>query len=160
MEHKRLNKNEKQAELEKYQSLILATIDYRIESERHFKVAGFDFDEHYKKLKTQTEEHYQKGRLSRLKQWFRDLTEMQIETGDLKFNKYLQDRTKYDIDIFKAYFLRIEKVIQKGKITSDKQFYDISTTVDQLCQIEPIDVRKIELLNNLLSAYEQRKLPV
>ena len=42
----------------------------------------------------QIREHYQKGRLTRLKQWFRDLTEMQVETRDLKFNKYLQDLTK------------------------------------------------------------------
>ena len=57
---------------------------------------------------------------------------MQVETGDLKFNKYLQDKTKYEIDIFKSYFQRVEKVTQKGKITTDNQFYDIGIMVDQL----------------------------
>ena len=115
------------------------------------KTTDFDSDEHYKSLKRQTEEHFQKGRLTRLKQWFRDLTEMQVECGDLQFNKYLQNKTNYDIDIFKSYFQRVDKIIEKGKITSDSQFYDINTMVDQLCQTEPVDNKKIEILNMLLS---------
>jgi len=154
----KLNKDEKQAELSKYRDLVLATLDYYIENKvMQIKSADFNSDEHYKGLKIQTEEHYQKGSLTRLKQWFRDLTEMQLETGDLKFNKYLQDKTKYDIDIFKSYFQRIDKVIEKGKITTVNQFYDINMIVDQLCQTEPVDNEKIGILNRLLSEYEQRK---
>ena len=82
---------------------------------------------------------------------------MQVETGDLKFNKYLQDKTKYNIDIFKSYFQRVDKIIEKGKITTDNQFYDINIMVDQLCQTEPKKKKKIEILNRLLSEYEQRK---
>ena len=153
-----LNKNEKQAELTKYRDLVLASLDYYIDKkEMQIKTVDFDLTEHYKGLKIQTEEQYQKGRLTRLKQWFRDLTEMQIETGDLKFNKYLQDKTKYDIDIFKSYFQRLDKIIEKGKIMTDNQFYDIKIMVDQLCQIEPVDNNKIEILNKLLREYEQRK---
>ena len=103
MADKKLNKDEKQEELVKYRDLVLATLDYYIDNkEMQIKTADFDSTEHYKGLKTQTAEHYQKGRLTRLKQWFRDLTEMQVETGDLKFNKYLQDKTKYNIDIFRG----------------------------------------------------------
>lgn len=157
MTNSKLNKDEKQAELAKYRDLVLSTIDYYIvNTEMQTKTPDFDSLEHYKSLKAQTEENYQRGRLTRLKQWFRDLTEMQVETGDLKFNKYLQDKTKYDIDIFKSYFERVKKVIEKGKITSDNQFYDINM-VDQLCQTEPVDNKKIEILNKLLSDYQQRK---
>jgi hypothetical protein len=158
MTDNKIKKDEKQAELLKYRNLVLATIDYYIDNKvMQIKTADFDSEEHYKGLKIQTEEHYQKGRLTRLKQWFRDLTEMQVETGDLKFNKYLQDKTKYDIDIFKSYFQRIDKVIAKGKITTDNQFYDINMMVDQLCQTEPADNERIEILNRLLSEYEQGK---
>lgn len=158
MKEGKLNKDEKQAELSKYRDLVLATLDYYLDNKGlQIKTADFDSQEHYKGLKIQTEEHYQKGRLTRLKQWFRDLTEMQVETGDLKFNKYLQDKTKYDIDIFKSYFQRIDKVIEKGEITTDNQFYDINMMVDQLCQTEPVDNEKIGILNKLLSEYEQRK---
>jgi hypothetical protein len=158
MVDKKLNRDKKQEELVKYRDLVLATLDYYIDNkEMQIKTADFDSTEHYKGLKTQTAEHYQKGRMTRLKQWFRDLTEMQVETGDLKFNKYLQDKTKYNIDIFKSYFQRVDKIIEKGKITTDNQFYDINIMVDQLCQTEPVDNNKIEILNRLLSEYEQRK---
>ena len=159
MTNNKLNKDEKQIELQKYRDLVLATLDYYLDNkETQIKTADFDSIEHYRGLKTQTEDHFQKGRLTRLKQWFRDLTEMQVETGDLKFNIYLQDKTKYETDIFKSYFERVDKVIEKGKITTDNQFYDINMLVDQLCQTEPVDNRKIEILNNLLANYEQRKL--
>lgn len=158
MKEGKLNKDEKQAELSKYRDLVLATLDYYLDNKGlQIKTADFDSQEHYKGLKIQTEEHYQKGRLTRLKQWFQDLTEMQVETVDLKFNKYLQNKTKYDIDIFKSYFQRIDKVIEKGKITTNNQFYDINMMVDQLCQTEPVDNEKIGILNKLLSEYEQRK---
>ena len=159
MTDNKLSRDEKQAELTKYRDLVLATLDYYIDNKvMQIKITDFDSAEHYNRLKTQTEEHYKKGRLTQLKQWFRDLADIQIESGDLKFNKYLQDKTKFDIDIFKSYFQRVEKIIEKGKITTDRQFYDINIMVDQLCQTEPVDQEKIEILNKLLSDYEQRKI--
>ncbi len=160
MSGNKLNKEAKQGELAKYRDLVLATIDYYLDNKlMQIKTADFDSEEHFRQLKTQTQEHFQKGRLTRLKQWFRDLTEMQIETCDLKFNKYLQDKTQYDIDIFKSYFQGIDKIIEKGKITTDNQFYDVQIMVDQLCQTEPVDDKKIEVLNKILLDYEQRKSP-
>jgi len=154
----KLNTDEKTSQLIKYRELVLATIDYYLDNQL-MKIKSVDFDstEHFKSLKLQTQELYKKGRLTRLKQWFRELTEMQIETGDLKFNKYLQDRTHSDIDIFKSYFQRIDEIIEKGKITTDHQFYDINSLVNQLCQSEPVDKERIEKLNGLLLNYEKRK---
>jgi len=82
---------------------------------------------------------------------------MQIETVDLKFNRYLQDKTKYELNIFESYFQRVEKIVEKGKITSDKQFYNIDIMVNQLSQTLPVDDKKIVTLNRLLGAYEQKK---
>ena len=64
---------------------------------------------------------------------------------------------EFDIDIFKSYFLRIDKIIEKGSITTDSQFYDISSMVDQLCQTLPADESRIKILNKLISGYEQKK---
>lgn len=158
MTENKLNQDEKQGELKKYRDLVLATIDYYLEKkEMHIKTADFDSVEHYQVLKKQTEEDFQKNKLTKLKQCFRDLTEMQVETVDLMFNKYLQDKTNYDIDIFQSYFQRVNKIIDKGKITTDNQFYDISMMIDQLCQTEPVDNEKIELLDRLLDEYKKRK---
>ncbi len=158
MTNNKLHKTEKQEELEKYCVLVLTTLDYYLEDKAmQMKIEDLDASQYYQDLKIQTEEHFQKGRLAKLKQWFRDLTEMQVETGNLKFNKYLQDKTKYEIDIFKSYFQRVDKIIEKGKITTDSQFYDINRMVDQLCQSESKDNERIGILGKLLSEYEQRK---
>ncbi|MES2131744.1 MAG: hypothetical protein V4506_05295 [Bacteroidota bacterium] len=153
-----MDKDEKTSELLKYHTLLQATLDYYIDNHlMQVKTADFDSSEHFKSLKLQTDENYKKGRLTMLKNWFRDMTEMPLETGDLKFNQYLRDKTGYNIDIFKSYFQRIDKIITKGKITTDRQFYDINEMVGQLCQVQPVDTKKIDALNKLLADYESRK---
>jgi hypothetical protein len=148
--------NDKKAELKKYRDLVIATIDYYLDfGIGKIKTADFDSDEHYKSFKIKTEESFQKGRLTRLKQWFRDLTEMMIETVDLKFNNYVRSKTGYDIDIFKSFYDRIDKIIEKGKITSDNQFYDVNILVNELSQSEQPDIDKIDKLNKLLVDFEQ-----
>ena len=158
MSNTKLTKEEKQAELIKHRALVIAAIDYQLEDKtQHIKTADFDSAQYLESLKGTTEEHFQKGRLSTLKQWFRDMSEMHIECRNLAFNKYLNDKTNYEIDIFKSFNQRINKVIAKGKITSDNQFYDVGILVDQLSQTEPLDMERIETLNKLLVNYEFRK---
>lgn len=146
------DKKEKQSELEKYRDLVTVTLDYYINGK-----GLYGNSDYFIKLKVHVEEHYQKGRLTTLKQWFRDLTEMFVECRDLKFNKYLSDNTTYDVNIFQSHFHRIEKIINKGEIMTDNQFYDTNIMVDRLCQIEPVDSEKIEVLNKLIRDYEERK---
>lgn len=154
----RPNQDEEIAELRKYFDLVTAAIDYSLENPfMKIETADFDSYQHYMALKIQAEEHFQKSRLTKLKQWFRDLTEMYIESGDLKFNQYLKNKTIYQIDIFESYFKCVDQIVENGKITSESQFYKINSMVDQLCQIDPVDSEKIEKLNKLLRNYEQRK---
>ena len=154
MKKKQTNK----AELKKYHDLVIATLDYYLDhSIMHIKTDDFDSQEHFKACKSVATKDFNKGNLTNLKQWFRDLTEMFIETKDLKFNTYLQQKTGYDIDILKSYFKRIDKITTKGKITTDNQFYEISSFVNKLSQTEPVDKEKIELLNKLLLNYEHKE---
>ena len=158
MTKKESSKVDKSLDLVNYRDLILATLDYYLENKiMEIKTSDFDSAIHFQSLKTQTIDHFEKGRLTNLKQWFRDLSEMQIETRDLKFNTYLRNKTGLDIDIFQDYFERISKVIECGKITTDNQFYDVRNMVDYLCQTDPVDQRQIEILNKLLIDYEQKK---
>ncbi|WP_316789607.1 hypothetical protein [Pedobacter frigoris] len=153
------SKEIKAIELDKYKKLVMATLDYCLENPLYYVVTSeFDSRQHYIKLKKQAEEHYSKGRLSRLKQWFRDLTEGFIEAKDFRFNNYLRIRTNSDINIFIAYYTRIDKIMKSNKITTDNQFYDISMMVDHLCQNSNPDKTKIDEMNNLLRDYEKRKL--
>lgn len=158
MAKKSADNADKAKELEMYRDLVLATLDYDLEY-GIAKIMSPRFDEHYETLRQQTEEHYQKGRLSRLKQWFRDLTEMHREEGDLNFNAYLEKKTGYKINIFQAYYERIEKIVTKGKISTDNQYREINSMVDHLCQSTPVDTEKIEILNRLLADYERKYVP-
>ena len=152
------NKDRKAAELIKYRDLMLATLDYLQQSQvMKIKTSNFDSEGCFMALKAQTIEHFEKGRLTRLKQWFRDMTEILVATGDLKFNQYLQEKTGYQIDIFESFFDRVEKVLQKGKITTDTQFYDIKSMMDDFTFSESLDNEKIELLDKLLAEYKPRK---
>ena len=152
------NNSNKAAELIKYRDLVLATLDYHIDgSVMKIKTADFDSDQYYQYLKREAAEHCEKGRLTKLKQWFRDLTEMQVASRDLKFNKYLREKTNYDIDIFSSYFQRIEKIIKNGKITTGTQFYDVKLMMDELDLSEALDNEKLEILDTLLTTYDKQK---
>ncbi|WP_448103620.1 hypothetical protein [Pedobacter panaciterrae] len=154
-----LSKEAKAIELDKYKALVIATLDYCLENPSfHIITSDYDSRQHYTNLKVQVEENYVKGRLTRLKQWFRDLTEGFVEAKDSKFNDYLKVRTKSDINILTAYYIRIDKIIDSGKIANDDQFRDINSIVDYLCQTTPVDEDKITVMNILLTDYEERKM--
>lgn len=149
---------DKRIELKKFRDLVLAAIEYHLQdTSATIKTDDFNSVVHYESLKKQTLEHYNKGRLTKLKLWFRDLIEIHIEARNLNFNKYLQNKTCYDINIFETYFKRVEKIIEKGKITTDSQFFDISIMVDHLCSDHTMDNGRTRVLNHLLSTYEARK---
>jgi hypothetical protein len=154
----KISNEDKNAELAKYRDLVTATLDYLIDNYVNgMKTADFDPIANFESLKEQTTEHFRKGRLSKLKQWFHDLTEPRREIGDLKFNAYLKIKTGQDINIFQDFYARVEKIDAKGKITTDNQFYDVSSMVDHLSQLIPTDNDKLKRLNNLLADYEQRR---
>ncbi|MFP9116644.1 hypothetical protein ACLI08_02545 [Flavobacterium sp. RNTU_13] len=140
----------KETELVYYKKLVLATLDY------HEKT-GFIKGEYLDQLTAQTEEHFTKSRLSKLKQWFKDLSEVFIEQLDFGFNDFLQEETGYDVNVFEAYFTRVDKIIAKGKITTDNQFYDLKNAADLAVQSNLFDIKKTEQLNKLLFDYENKK---
>ena len=157
MTAKKITENIKSKDLVKYRDLVLATIEYNIQIYSKENIAGVsEIIEHFLSLKPQIEEHFEKGRLTKLKQWFRDLTETVIASNDVKFNTYLKDQTGYDLDIFKSFNQKVEKIITKGKITNDDQFYELRNYLDQLEGIEPVDNDKIKIIDRILFKYEQK----
>ena len=121
------------------------------------KTADFDPDQYFQSLTINATEHYQKGRLATLKRWFRDLIEMQVATHDTKFNAYLRARTNYDIDIFQHFFQRIVKIITKGKITTDAQYYDVKLLMEDGDISRTFDTGKLLLFETILNKYRLEK---
>jgi hypothetical protein len=150
-----LNKQDKERELKKYLSLNLATLDYYLEHKViKVKTEDFDSDIYFRSLKTQTQEHFDKGKLARLKQWFRDLTEPVKE--DSTFTQYLKNKTGLDIDLKNQFKRRIERIIKKSSIKNENEYRDIMEKIDDVCQSEPVDKMLIDLLNSLLLDFETR----
>ena len=149
---------EKQKELKRHRDILIATLDYSID---RFRTANLKFEEydpiaHFEQLKQQTEEYYSKGRLPRLKQWLRDMTEEPRETGDLSFGRYIKEKTGYDIDIFGNFQKRIDKIIERKRIKTENEYRDVLAMVDNLCQQTPVDEHKINILNNLLIDFDDK----
>lgn len=142
-------------ELIKYRTLIMATLDYCINNEM-FNAYGNVASE-LEHLKSEAQQHFEKGRLAKLKQWFRDLAEPHIETLSFDFDRYLKEATNFEIDVFQQFYQRINKIVEKGKITTDRQFYETGIMVDHLSQSASADQGRISVLNNLLKAYEKSK---
>ena len=147
----------KQEELIKYKNLVLATIDYQLQLYEKFPQPAFELTNNFEQLKAQTNTHFNKGSLGTLKRWFKDLSEPMVDTKDLRFSSYLEEKTGYKIDLFKKQIERIEKIIQKGMITTDNQYREVDSFVDNLCQSNPQDIERINLLNNLLVNYHKQK---
>ena len=143
---------DKEFELKKYRDLVVATLDYYIV---HLAFNNEMKDEYFR-LKTQAEEYYSKGKLTILKNWFKDLTFDFIEDRDFGFNEYLIKTTNYEIDIFESYFKRIEKIIEKDQIKTDSQFYELKNYVDYLIQNNNSDKVLIQRINELLLRFESK----
>lgn len=154
----KLTTPEQQTELKRLRDILIATLDYHIDgyNKSGQKFEGFNPVDNFQDLKKQTEELYKKGKTTKLKNWLRDMTEMPRETGDLNYVTYIKRTTGHDYNIFTAFNKRIDNIIAKGKISTENQFREVNLMVDFLCQTEPVDDKKIEVLNNLLLDFEHR----
>ena|ERR1051326_3075015 len=149
---------EKELELERLRDILLATLDYKIVQYRSANVVfeGHDPVASFENLKQLTQEHFNKGRLTRLRQWLRDMIEEPRETGDLNFDKYIKEKTGYDIQIFANFEKRIDNIIRRKFIRTENEFRDVLSMVDNLCQQKPVDDGKINMLNALLIDFDGR----
>ena len=151
-----MTEDEKHKELQKYRDLNLATLDYLILKMEQFPTKGTShLIESFKGLQTEVHVHFEKGRLTRLKQWFKDFTESPREMEDFEFDKYIKEKTGHDIDIHRRFKKRIDNILKRKTIRSENEFRDVESQVGKLCQTEPVDKEMIETLNGLLSEFHQ-----
>jgi hypothetical protein len=154
----KLTPEEKKLELKRLRDILHATIDYQITKYRSIEIKfdGYDPIASCEHLRQLTEEHFKKGRLTRLKQWLRDLTEEPRETGDLYFDRYIKERTGYDVDIFATFEKRIDNILNRKIIKTENEHRDVLSMVDNLCQQTPVDQAKVDVLNALLIDFDNR----
>lgn len=144
-----VDKKVKDRELKKHLDLILATFDYYMSY-----LPGFSSD-NFKSLKKQAHEHYEKGRLTKLKQWFRDITE-EVDDNP-RFREYIKNKTGLDIDLKNRFEKRIERIIKNAVIKNENQFRDVMEKLNDVSQLESLDKKEIEFFNSLLVDFENRQ---
>ena len=138
-------------ELLKMFDLITAVFDLQIEACKKENL-GQEIIEHTQELKAQAEVLYLQKNQKKLKQWFYDtVEEAVIEAPEVGL--ILERKTGYKIEILEKFHKRIEKLLEKGRITTLKQYAEVNLLINNLCQTNPIDTPMIEKLNKLLSTY-------
>ncbi len=137
----RLSFEHKKVECEKYKILILAVFEYEPIMAR-------------KDLIPKINEHVEKGRLTILKYWFKCFIEGIIENQDVKFTSFLKEKTGYDLDVFKKFNNKIERVIKRNKINTDEEYRDILIYLDNLIQSLNTNKERILHIDTLIAAYD------
>ena len=152
----------KEQEILKYRQMIEAGLDYLIESiqqksvipsnEQHKDVAAVMLDE-FKRLKI--EARSVQG-LSKLKNWFKSISEWPIEEGDVNYELYIKRQTGHDPNVFGSLQRRVEKIRLSGIVKTESQYRDVQLLLNLLFGDNAEDSRIAEL-DTLLWTYKPRR---
>jgi len=147
-----------QRELLRHRDIILAAIDYSLEkSNSTIKIDGRDPSEpRYLRLKQSAEIKFQKGKLGALQKMLDKLLEDPLDRADLSFNRFIKNKTGYDINIFENIKERTETIIKRNRIKNEKELHDIVRMLNILGQ-EAKDKSKIDILRNLSRDFTQQQ---
>ena len=157
LNNRKMTNPDKHTELEKYRDLNLATLEY-LSKTMKIETNDFNTSLYHQKLKIEVNECFTKGRLSKLKQWFRDLTEMPQETKDLEFSDFIEERTGHRVNLHERFENRISMILDQGRIKTENDYQDVLTKVDYLNQKESSNQTLIDQLNSLLIDFEKKKI--
>ncbi len=137
-------------ELAKFRDLLIATINFSIDSFSSTSSKKNSFTKHFETIREQTIDLYEKGNLEELKALFTDQTEMYKEDLDRDFNTYLIEVTGYDMDLFDGFFTRVEKVMKAEKIANSDERDDLNRYLEYLEDAEVQNEEEIQKVKSLL----------
>jgi hypothetical protein len=152
-----MTREQKQKELQRHRTILLATLDYL---EQHFGgsfvVDELDFiAEYYQQQKLQTEKYFKQRRLDRLQQQLARLTKGLQSGNGLDFTLYIKEKTGYDIDIFEDLKNRVAAVVAQNDIRSQNELSDIYQML-QIYHQESDHREEAAKLNRLVNDYSEQ----
>lgn len=148
---------QKQTELQRYRTILLATLDYL---EQHLG-GSFVYDrcdpvtEYYQRQKIQTEKYFKQRRLDRMQQRLTSLTKGIQNRDTLAFTTYIKAKTGYHIDIFEEMRKRVEAIVAQNEIRSQRELNDVSTMLHYFLETSE-NGEGVEKLKLLLTDYSKR----
>jgi hypothetical protein len=153
-----LTPEQKQTELERHRSILLATLDY-LEQQLGGSFVYDQYDpatEYYQQQKIQTEKYFKQRRLDRLQQRFSSLTKVLQHRDASAFTSYIKEKTGYDIDIFEDLRKRVAAIITQNEIRSQKELNDVGTMLHHFHETSENE-EEVEKLKLLLTNYSKEK---
>jgi len=151
-----LTPEQKQSELQRHRTILLATLDYL--QERLGGSIVFDeyapATEYYQQQKIQTEKYFKQRRLDRLQSRLASLTKGLQNKADLNFASYIKEKTGYDIDVFEALRKSVDVIVAQNEIHSQSELNDIGTML-HLYQETAANGEDVEKLKTLLNDYSK-----
>ncbi|RXF72285.1 hypothetical protein [Arcticibacter tournemirensis] len=105
----------------KYQTLVIATLDYLIDHYTgEFVYDGWDpVKQHYERQKVQAEKYGKKGQLAKLKKQLDEFIERLQINADSDFHDYIKKRTGFELNIFKDLEDFRDEVLLRGEIRDE-----------------------------------------
>lgn len=161
-----MNDRKQNSELDKYRDIVIAGIDYIMKGFGSSPIPTHDgklvtfteeFEPYFSNLKSQVLILHKKNKLSILKRWFRDISEMPISSNDLNYQLYIETTTGHKIDLFGKLLDTIDNIIKRGQIKTDDQYRAVAVMIDFLQSYNPPDNKRIEQLDALQFAYTCKK---
>jgi hypothetical protein len=152
-----MTKEEKNRELTKYRDRVFGLIELFLErGTLKIKTEDFDSDQHFIHVKEQARQFFEKGQLTRLKQFCRDLSEpIQFDAeGQRILEQKLGEHItwiKNDLDMV------VDRVTKRKRINNGEEFRIVNEKVDRLTQENYLDKTTIQFLHSLLADFETKR---
>ena len=153
-----MTREEKTTELIRHRDIILAAIDYIVAAIDWDEIAEHReiINEHYARQKRQTEKYLRDRRLDRLQQKLENLIKGPQGRGDFDFEKYIKQKTGYELDIFEKIRKRTDNILEIGHVRDAKDLHDVAILFIAYGK-NPEYQNKLDKLKVLLIAYGERK---
>jgi hypothetical protein len=144
-------------ELDYYYKIIIASLEFELAQ----KVASNStlvalYQERINRHGITAKDYYDKRQLSKLKKMWSYFFEAIREKEEIaQFEKYLKQ--KYNLSVMpllEKFIQRCEKIIEKGKVSSDSQYAALRSYLDMIIPDDNTDVKLIERIDEILESYD------
>ncbi len=108
----------------------------------------------FKSYKTDSEKYHSEGKLKKLQKIFKTIE--QDASEDVLLEEYVLKNTGIQLGMKDRYFKRFDKILERGKLKTNREYYFIMDQINVLCQLEVKNDEMIEKLNHFVLKYENK----
>ena len=151
-----------QTTLENQKLLIKAGLNYQIDQARKtLETTGVELDKKISNIIIEQSGNVLKQvddlkSVTKARNWFRDISEGPVESGDVNYQIYLEQMTGLKVDLFDSLIKKVRKYLNAGKITTEGQYRQVELAI-QLSMHQENPDPDIRALNTLLFTFQGKR---